>query len=125
MCYELSPFPPALFEAGNIFRKADKPQLAHAICDHASDAILDTVPETDHYVLDGGSLLHRIPWKHGQSYGKIAQSYADFTIQHYGSATTIVFDGYGDGPSIKDNTHQRRGNNIHPIVNFTAERVLR
>ena len=58
MCYELSPFPPALFEAGNIFRKADKPQLAHAICDHASDAILDTVPETDHYVLDGGSLLH-------------------------------------------------------------------
>ena len=121
MCYELSPFPPALFEAGNIFRKADKPQLAHAICDHASDAIIDTVPETDHYVLDGGSLLHRIPWKHGQSYGKIAQSYADFPIQHYGSATTIVFDGYGDGPSIKDNTHQRRGNNIHPIVNFTAE----
>ena len=37
MCYELSPFPPALFEAGNIFRKADKPQLAHAICDHASN----------------------------------------------------------------------------------------
>ena len=32
-----------------------------------------------------------------------------------------MFDGYGDGPSIKDNTHQRRGNNIHPIVNFTAE----
>ena len=121
MCYELSPFPPALFEAGNIFRKADKPQLAHAICDHASDAIIDTVPETDHYVLDGGSLLHRIPWKLGQSYGKIAQSYADFTIQYYGSATTIVFDGYGDGPSIKDNTHHRRGNNIHPIVNFTAE----
>ena len=52
---------------------------------------------------------------------KIAQSYADFTIQQYGSATTIVFDGYEDGPSIKDNTHQRRGNNIHPIVNFTAE----
>ena len=109
MRYELSPFPPAIFEAGNIFRKAAltdcvcrlwfiKPQPAHTICDHASDAILDTVPETDHYVLD---VLHRIPWKHGQSYGKIAQSYADFTIQHYGSATTIVFDGYRDAHLLK------------------------
>ena len=81
MHYELSPFPPALIEAGNVFRKADKPQLAHAICicHHASDAILDSVPVTEHYVLDGGSLLHRIQWKHGQGYGKIAQSYADFT----------------------------------------------
>ena len=33
----------------------------------------------------------------------------------------MVFDGYGEGPSIKDNTHQRRGKNLHPIVSFTAE----
>ena len=121
MRYELSPFPPALFEARNVFRKADKPQLAHAICDHASDSILDSVPETECHVLDGGSLLHRIPWQRGKSYGEIAQSYADFTIRHYGSATTVVFDGYEEGPSIKDNTHQRRGHNIHPVVSFTAE----
>jgi hypothetical protein len=25
-----------------------------------------------------------------------------------------VFDGYGERPSIKDNTHQRRGKNLHP-----------
>ena len=40
MRYELNPLPPALFEARNIFRKGDKPQLAHAIRDHASDAML-------------------------------------------------------------------------------------
>ena len=120
MRYELTPFPPALFEARNVFRKADKPQLAKAICDHAQDAIQDSVPETEYHVLDGGSLLHRIPWKNGESYGDIAQSYADFTIRHYGSATTVVFDGYDEGPSIKDNTHERRGQNIHPIVGFTA-----
>ena len=34
---------------------------------------------------------------------------------------TVVFDGYGEGPSIKDNTHQRRGQNTHPVVNFTAD----
>ena len=121
MRYELSPFPPAPFESRDIFRKADKPQLAHAICENASDAILQSVPEKESHVLDGDSLLHRIPWKRGQSYGEIAQSYADFTLRHYGSATTVVFDGYEKGPSIKDNTHQRRGNNSHPILHFTAD----
>ena len=37
LTYELSPYPPALFEARNILRKADKPQLAQAIRDHAAD----------------------------------------------------------------------------------------
>ena len=81
---------------------------------------MNSIPETDCYVLDGGSLLHRLPWKKGDSYGAIAESYADFTLRHYGQAT-VVFDGYGEGPSIKDNTHQRRGKNLHPIVSFTAE----
>ena len=54
--YELSSFLPALFEARNVFRKADKPQLAHAISEYARDGILDFVPETERHVLDGGSL---------------------------------------------------------------------
>src|SRR6218665_1465305 len=41
MSYELSPFPPALFDSINVFIKADKPQLAHAISEHAPDGILD------------------------------------------------------------------------------------
>ena len=69
--YELSPFPPALFEARHVLRKADKPQLAHAIRDHASDAMLDCVPESTRHVLDGGSLLHRVPWQLGTRYGEI------------------------------------------------------
>ena len=124
LTYELSPYPPALFETGNILRKADKPQLAQAIRDHAADlsseAVMNCIPKTDCYVLDGGSLLHRLPWKKGDSYKAIAESYAEFTVRHYGQAT-VVFDGYGEGPSIKDNTHQRRGKNLHPIVSFTAE----
>ena len=121
MRYELSPFPPALFEARNVFRKADKPQLAHDFRDHASDAMLDCVPESTRHVVDGGSLLHRVPWQLGTRYGEIAKSYTDFAIRPYGQATTGVFDGYEDGPSIKDNTHQRRGRNMHPVVSFTAE----
>ena len=81
---------------------------------------MNSIPETDCYVLDGGSLLHRLPWKKGDSYYAIAESYGDFTVRNYGQAT-VVFDGYGEGPSIKDNTHLRRGKNLHPVISFTAE----
>ncbi|KAL2082773.1 hypothetical protein ACEWY4_022591 [Coilia grayii] len=121
MNYELSPFSPALFEARGIFRKADKPQLANAIRDHVKGGILDSIPKPEYHIVDGGSLLHRMPWRLGESYGGIAHSYADFTIRHYGSASTIVFDGYEEGPSIKDMTHLRRGQNIYPVVSFTVE----
>ena len=124
MSYERCTFPAALLEGKEIFRKANKPQLAQAVSEFSSKksnkTVLDSIPPTEHYVLDGGSLVHRLAWKTGDSYGAIAQSYADFTIRLYGKAT-VVFDGYREGPSIKDNTHQRRGENTHPIVNFNAE----
>ena len=67
LTYELSPYPPALFVTRNILRKADKPQLAQAIRDYvanlSSNAVMNSIPETDCYVLDGGSLIHRLPWK--------------------------------------------------------------
>src|SRR6218665_2835668 len=123
MSYELSHFPPALFDSINVFRKADKPQLAHAISEHARDGILYLVPETQKYVLDGGSLLHRILWRKGESYVVIhvAQSYPDFTVRQYGVGTTVVFDGYEQGPSIKDNTQLTRGQNMYPVISFTAD----
>ena len=40
-------------------------------------------------------------------------------MTHYGLAT-VIFDGYGI-PSIKDNTHQRRGMNVHRVVHFSAD----
>ena len=51
-------------------------------------------------------MLHKFKWKKGDTYGKIARPHADFTKKHYGAAT-IVFDGYGTSPSIKDNTQER------------------
>ena len=68
--YELSPFPPALFESNNVFRTPDKARLAKAIDDHACslspDAVSNIIPNTlDTYILDGGSLLHRLQWTKG------------------------------------------------------------
>ena len=54
---ELSTYPPSLFEGKNLIRKHDKAPLLHAVRHHATlsnDAILQVIPKTDHYVLDGG-----------------------------------------------------------------------
>ena len=114
MDYELCPYPPSLFEANDCFRKPDKAQLVKAIKNHVTptsdDAVLDAIPVTEHFVLDGGSLLHRLKWAEGSTYSSIADAYAKFTSDLYRHAT-VVFDGYRGGPVINDNTHQRRGAN--------------
>ena len=57
------------------------------------------------------------------TYGEIADAYVDFTLRNYGTAT-IVFDGYLDTPSMKDNAHQRRQQKHHPQINFTSSTVF-
>ena len=114
MKFELSPYPTSLFEAKYLLRKADKSQLLDAlktqVASCSDDALLNYIPEVEHNVLDGGSLLHRLKWTDGKTYSTIADDYAAFTVKHYGKAT-IVFDGYSGGPSTKNHTHQRRGQN--------------
>ena len=120
MKYELSPYPPSLFEGKYILRKPDKAKLLEAIRKHVipeSEAILQFIPRSDHYVLDGGSLLHRLKWMEGSTYSSIPSNYASFTVNKYSKAT-IVFDGYGGGPSTKDNAHMRRKSEVTNKVNI-------
>lgn len=121
MKYELSPYPPALFEGKYILWKADKAQLLDDIRKYVTssdDAVLQSIPKTDEYVLDGGSLLHRLKWKEGSTYSSIADTYASFTYNLYGK-TTVVFDRYSGGPNTKDNAHQRRKTQITNTVNIS------
>ena len=63
---------------------------------------MNVTPTTNHYILDGGSLLHRVPWKNGdmvQSPVLMQTLLLDIMGQPQG-----VFDGYSGGASIKDNT---------------------
>ena len=80
MNYVPSPFPIALIEAKEMLRQADKHWLALAVaeysCKTSKEAVVDSTPLTEQYVLDGGSLIHCLPWKKGDSYGVIAQNYA-------------------------------------------------
>ena len=50
--------------------------------------------------LDGGSLVHRIPWQRGITYNDICRLYTNYVIIRYGHAI-IVFDGYQEELSTK------------------------
>ena len=84
---------------------------------------MNSIPDSESYVLDRGSLLHRLSWKRGTTYGKIAIRYVKFTISKYGMAT-VIFDGYSSNPSIKDNIHQSRQHKHHPTVHFDFNSVF-
>ena len=63
--YELCGHLSSLFDSSGLIRQANKPSLANAIWE-LGNCGTDQVKEDDvHYVLDGGSLVHRIPLAYG------------------------------------------------------------
>lgn len=79
--------------------------LADALWDMEKQA--QTKPNADnlHYVPDGGALL-----------------YNDYHGQNVKPFTTIVFDGYENGPAIKDVTHCRpTGSSKGPTIIFAGK----
>ena len=105
--YELCGYPATFFDSTFAPREADKPVLADALWNKVKLSKMSQ-PNQPLYVLDGGALLHRIPWKHGATFGEICSSYVYYVCNKYGRCI-VVFDGYCDGPSVKDATHLRRG----------------
>ncbi len=102
--YELSSYPTSLFKSTGVMLAAQKHTLAEALIGEQGN-ISPTVTEDDIlYVLDGGALLHRLPWKVGQTYNDILHMYTLYVTKKY-TPCVVVFDGYSDGPSTKDAVH--------------------
>ena len=75
-------------------------------------------------MIDGGHLLHLLPWPHHSSYKTLVDLYSSYVLKHYGAAT-IVFDGYSTKSSIKDMTHARRSSGkIGPTIDFKIDMTL-
>lgn len=121
--YELLVYPPALCESRWILRSPDKPNLAEAIEKVAPKNAVKLSEDAAH-VLDGGSLVQRIPWPKKISYNKLTDIYIDDVKRIHEDAKT-VFDGYSNEPSTKDNTHKKRtAGKIGPTINFKPEMIV-
>ncbi len=105
--YELCGYPSSLFDASKLFREANKPILAYSIWTAGRGAEMPTQDEEDDvicHVLDGGSLIQRLPWKSDYTSKCICKNYVDYVQRKY-TNPIILFDGYEVGPSINDVTH--------------------
>lgn len=65
--YELCNIPSSLFDKNGFPRESQKSLLADVLWENTvNDDNLPEAQKNTHYVLDGGSLLHRIPWQKGE-----------------------------------------------------------
>jgi len=100
--YELTTIPTALF-TDNGLRKTNKSTLSKQLGKALDTSLQVELPQM--FVVDGGCLLHRVVWAQTGTYHDIIKQYLSYVQKHYGFACTIVFDGYGNGPSVKDHEH--------------------
>lgn len=120
--YELCTYPSALFESRGVMRKANKSSLATALWSPSMAADLSV--ENSVYVLDGGALLHRIPWTMGTTWEDICNTYTRYVTGKYDKAV-VVFDGYSDAPSTKDCAHSSRtGGSVGVPVHCSKQLTL-
>ena len=98
LSFELCTFAPALFQSTGVLLEATKSTLAESIWKRVQCQQTD-IPKEVQYVLDGGDLLHKIPWVKGSTYSDILKSYRNYVLSKYAEAS-VVFDGY-DAASTK------------------------
>jgi len=118
--FELTPVPASLFKNESM-RKTVKSALAKELTKSLDNKQEVEVPQL--FVVDGGCLLHRVVWLAGGIYSEITQQYVNFVRKHYGHHCSIVFDGYGNGPSVKDHEHQRRALKSCPDVDVAEQKT--
>ena len=124
--FELCTFPTSMFESPHMLRQPQKSLLAEAIWNmvypkEESVSAPSSVNSTAKYVLDGGALLHRIPWPKGSpTYKEVCMVYCDYVTRKYGHAL-IIFDGY-ESANTKDMVHKKHSSGkISNQINFTEE----
>ena len=101
--YELCSYPPALFDSSLFLREAQKHQLSDTIWSMIKHPETN-LPDDVQYVLDGGALIHKIPWELGSSFRSIILKYVEYVLNRFGRPI-IVFDGYNTS-STKDMTQK-------------------
>ena len=121
--FELCSYSAALFESPYVMRSSNKATLADALWSPELQALPVTTMKVQ-YVLDGGALLHRMPWTRGSKCEQILGQYTKYALERYNKAA-VVFDGYSEGLSTKDSAHLRRSaGKVGAVVHLSSSRTL-
>ncbi len=109
--YELCSYPYSLFDSALRLQVTVWSDLLHELLKRVPLCINNEYPVGVNHVVDGWSMLHRLPWPKSMTYYELCQLYIQF-IHNRCHRALVVFDGYITGHTT-DQTHERRiGNEI-------------
>lgn len=109
--YELTPYPMSLFK-DELMRKPNKPDLCKSFIEGLTAEMLPSGVLT---VVDGGYMLHKVRWNVPSHMADILPLFAQY-LRTFGQSVQVVFDGYGNEPSIKDHEHFRRSAKVGTVA---------
>lgn len=78
-----------MFDSSGFMRSDQTSTLADVIW-NLGDCSAEYKESTYNYVVDGGSLMHNIPWKYGSTFAEICQKYVE-SVKLHGSESVIVY----------------------------------
>ena len=124
LAYELSPYPLSLLDERGYMRKTTKSELYKVMKETPKSELCLLMHCL--YVVDGGWLLHRVGWPHGQTYGQIFHLYYNYVVQCFGLNATVVFDGYSNEIiGVKSyERYRRREKNYAADIVISEENVI-
>ncbi len=108
-------------------RSADKANLLHALIKKAESSVAEEQPIAATVIIDGGSLLQRLPWPKCSLYSALCELYVQYIKRNFSTRrVTVVFDGYASGATTKDEAHHTRGGGALGVdVEVAADMMLR
>ena len=112
--YELTPVPTSFFTDHGI-QETNKSALSNELRIRVGKTT-EQIDFPRNYVLDRDALLHRVVWNQVGIYSDIVNQYLHFISRHYGTSCSVIFDGYGNGPSIKNHEHVQKEKNTSPDI---------
>jgi hypothetical protein len=121
--YELTTTPMALFK-DSCLRKTAKSSLAKVLIKGIDNSWNKFKASSPTYVLDGGCLLHKVKWSNSGTYSEVVSQYVTYVQKHFGLNCFIIFDGYCNGPTIKDHEHQKRAVKSCPDIDVEGNKPV-
>ena len=68
----------SLFDKDDLINEAGKPKLEHNLSKLLPETVHAIIPSNSKYVLDGVSLLHKLPWTVDHTFAQICQAYVKY-----------------------------------------------
>ena len=109
--YELCSVPSSLFDTAGFIGEPQKPALADAIWGLGDCSCAEPFGDDIQFVLEGGSLLQRMPWSKGTTFSTVCNHYVNYVTGKYYDAV-VVFYIYRSCPTTKDTAHLRHNKGI-------------